>query len=56
MANRSLKCAPLTHCLLCLAGILESGADEFEDGNEIYEAIGEILHEVSANKSEDDIK
>lgn len=44
--------------LICFlfTDILHNGADEFEDGNEIYEAIGEILHEVSANKSEDDIK
>jgi ATP-binding cassette subfamily F protein 3 len=37
-------------------GILENGAEDFENGNEIYEAIGEILHEVAANKTEDDIK
>lgn len=32
-------------------GILESSKDDFEDGDEVYEAIGEVLHEV-AKKSE----
>lgn len=39
-----------------ISGILENSADDFEDGDEIYEAIGEILHEVAANKTEDEIK
>lgn len=39
-----------------LIGILESGADDFENSEDLYEAIGEILHEVSSNKSIDDIK
>lgn len=37
-------------------GILASGADDFEDSNELYDAIGEVLHEVADNKSEDDIR
>lgn len=37
-------------------GILTSGKDDFEDVNEIYEAIGEVLHEVSQEKTETDIK
>ncbi|KAL1381094.1 hypothetical protein quinque_006538 [Culex quinquefasciatus] len=36
--------------------VLQSGADEFENGEEVYEAIGAILHEVSQEKSEEDIK
>lgn len=36
--------------------VLQSGADEFENGEEVYEAIGAILHEVSQDKSEEDIK
>lgn len=36
-------------------GILD-GDTEFENSDEIYEAIGHILHEIAAEKSEDDIK
>lgn len=36
-------------------GILD-GDTEFENSEEIYEAIGHILHEIAAEKSEDDIK
>lgn len=36
--------------------VLQNGADQFEDGEEVYEAIGEILHEVAQDKSEEDIK
>ncbi|XP_063708382.1 ATP-binding cassette sub-family F member 3 [Culicoides brevitarsis] len=39
-----------------VSSILESGGDEFESSEEIYDAIGGILHEVAADKSEDDIK
>lgn len=28
-------------------GILDSSKDDFEDGDEVYEAIGEVLHEVT---------
>lgn len=28
-------------------GILDSSKDDFEDENEVYEAIGEVLHEVA---------
>lgn len=35
-------------------GILADGED-FENGNEVYEAIGAVLHEMS-EKSEDDIR
>lgn len=44
------------YLLIVLLGILESGADDFENSEDLYEAIGEILHEVSSNKSDDDIK
>ncbi|GLH04213.1 ATP-binding cassette sub-family F member 3 [Gryllus bimaculatus] len=37
-------------------GILASGADDFEDSNELYDAIGEVLHEVAENKSEIEIR
>lgn len=29
-------------------GILVSSKDDFEDGDEVYEAIGQVLHEVAA--------
>lgn len=34
-------------------GILDSSKDDFEDGDEVYEAIGQVLHEV-ADKSENE--
>ena len=40
---------------MIIAGILDSSKDDFEDGNEVYEAIGEILHEV-AEKSENELR
>lgn len=40
----------------CIAGILTNGADDFEDSEEVYEAIGALLHEVSQEKTEDDVK
>lgn len=30
--------------------------DDFQDSEEIYEAVGEVLQEVSSEKSEDDIR
>ncbi|XP_050080263.1 ATP-binding cassette sub-family F member 3 [Anopheles maculipalpis] len=36
--------------------VLQSSADEFENGAEVYEAVGEILHEVAQDKSEDDVR
>lgn len=43
------------HFIYCL-GILNNGADEFEDSEEIYEAIGEVLHEISEGKTEKEIR
>ncbi|XP_066247874.1 ATP-binding cassette sub-family F member 3 [Euwallacea similis] len=37
-------------------GVLENSADEFEDSEEIYEAVGAVLHEVSTDKTEEDIR
>ncbi|XP_060527981.1 ATP-binding cassette sub-family F member 3 [Cylas formicarius] len=37
-------------------GVLRNGVDDFEDSDEVYDAIGEVLHEVSTDKSEADIK
>lgn len=36
-------------------GILVSSKDDFEDGEEVYEAIGEVLHEV-ASKPEIEVR
>lgn len=36
-------------------GILDSSKDDFEDGDEVYEAIGEVLHEV-AEKTENEVR
>jgi len=36
-------------------GILDSSKDDFEDGDEVYEAIGQVLHEV-ADKSENEVR
>ncbi|KAG8223715.1 hypothetical protein J437_LFUL004080 [Ladona fulva] len=36
--------------------IISSGADEFEDSDELYDAIGEFLHEVAEDKTEVDIR
>lgn len=33
-----------------------SSVEDFESSEEIYEAIGEILHEVASDKTEDDIR
>jgi len=42
-------------CILVSEGILNSSKDDFEDGDEVYEAIGEVLHEV-ADKSEYEVR
>jgi ATP-binding cassette, subfamily F, member 3 len=36
--------------------VLSQSSEDFESSEEIYEAIGEILHEVSSNKTEDEIR
>ncbi|XP_046390041.1 ATP-binding cassette sub-family F member 3 [Ischnura elegans] len=36
--------------------ILSGGAEDFEDSNELYEAIGEFLHQVAEEKTEVDIR
>lgn len=42
-------------CIRSHAGILDSSKDDFEDGDEVYEAIGQVLHEV-ADKSENEVR
>ena len=36
-------------------GVLESG-DEFHSSNDVYEAIGEVLHDVASDRDEDSIR
>ena len=37
-------------------GVLETSFDDFESGEDVYEAIGGVLQEVALDKTEDDIK
>ncbi|XP_075237207.1 ATP-binding cassette sub-family F member 3 [Lycorma delicatula] len=37
-------------------GVLQNGVEDFEDSSELYEAIGEVLHEVADEKSEKEIR
>lgn len=39
-----------------IEGVISSGIDDFESSDDLYEAIGAILHEVSEQKSENDIR
>lgn len=39
-----------------MTGVLVSGVEDFESSDDLYDAIGAILHEVSVEKSENDIK
>lgn len=39
-----------------ITGILTGGADDFESGDDLYDAIGDLLHEIAAEKGEDDIR
>lgn len=37
--------------------MLDSGASDFEDGEEVFDAIGGVLQDVSADsKNEDDVR
>lgn len=39
-----------------IEGVLSSGMDDFESSDDLYDAIGAILHEIAGEKSENDIK
>lgn len=41
---------------VCVPGVLDSGGAEFEDDEEVYDAIGGVLQEVSEGKNEEDIR
>jgi len=36
--------------------VLETSADDFESTDDLYEAIGEVLHEMEKNKTEEDVR
>ena len=38
-----------------VSDILESGSDDFESGEDIHDAVGNILTEVSGDEGEEDI-
>lgn len=40
---------------MIVSGILDSSKDDFEDAEEVYEAIGEVLHEVE-QRSENEVR
>lgn len=56
--NETTSVASIYYFMLLFSttGILENGSDEFESSDEIYDAIGGILHEVATDKSENDVK
>uniref|UniRef100_A0AAR2KBJ4 ATP-binding cassette sub-family F member 3 n=1 Tax=Pygocentrus nattereri TaxID=42514 RepID=A0AAR2KBJ4_PYGNA len=36
--------------------VLDSGGSDFEDGEEVFDAVGGVLQEVAADKNEDDVR
>uniref|UniRef100_A0A3B4CPM6 ATP-binding cassette sub-family F member 3 n=1 Tax=Pygocentrus nattereri TaxID=42514 RepID=A0A3B4CPM6_PYGNA len=49
--------APCDYCVsCCAAGVLDSGGSDFEDGEEVFDAVGGVLQEVAADKNEDDVR
>ena len=42
--------------LFCTLGVLENGIEDFQNGEEIFEAIGEVLLQLDDSKTESDIK
>lgn len=39
-----------------IEGILSGSADDFESGEDLYEAIGDLLHEIASDKAENDVR
>lgn len=39
-----------------IEGILTGSADDFESGDDLYDAIGDLLHEIAVEKDEDDVR
>lgn len=42
--------------MLWLKGVLTNGIDDFEDSDELYDAVGGVLHEVADGRSEEEIR
>uniref|UniRef100_A0A0C9RKD2 ABCF3_1 protein n=1 Tax=Fopius arisanus TaxID=64838 RepID=A0A0C9RKD2_9HYME len=55
MITSELICPSCFIGVSMLSGILDSSKDDFEDGEEVYEAIGQVLHEV-ADKPEKEVR
>lgn len=59
--TRKFSAAKLHGCVcLCVCvtpGVLDSGGADFEDGEEVFDAVGGVLQEVSADsKNEEDVR
>lgn len=39
-----------------IEGILSGSADDFESGDDLYDAIGDLLHEIAVEKAEEDVR
>ena len=39
-----------------VAGVFQNSAEDLENGDDVYEAIGGLLHDVAADRSEKEIK
>lgn len=39
-----------------VSGVLETSCDDFESGEDVFEAIGSVLNEIAADKSELEIR
>lgn len=35
---------------------MSGSADDFETGDDLYDAIGDLLHEIAVEKDEDDVR
>ena len=44
------------HFFFCFSGVLETSGEDFENADDIFEAIGAVLGEVANEKTEEDIK
>lgn len=42
--------------LIFFSGILSGSADDFETGDDLYDAIGDLLHEIAVEKGKDDVR
>lgn len=55
-SRNSFSHVQLYNCARFVQDVLSSSYDDFEDAESVYEAIGEILHEVGGDKTEDEIR